>query len=527
VLVSLSVLVALPVAAAALVLVARRANVPSSVALAGGAMLLAAAGLLPGLPRLEPEGILFVCLPALLFAGGFSSDLRTLRAVALPVLLLAGAGTVVAVGVAAVALRHGLRIEWGSALALAAILAGPDASSVRHGLRRVGAPSRLAGILKGETLAAAVVALVIYEAIVRVPAVPAQAASGALVALAGGAGLGAAAALVASFALRRIGDPLVQLLAAIALAYGAWALGGALGVSGAVAAAAAGIAAGDTARRHLAPRSRIALDSLWGWAAFGVGAYLFFSMGLVGGPFSPGWNLPAIGIGLASVMAGRAAGVYLPLLLLRLGAPARAIPLRWQHVLVLGNAKGALCVAMALGLPAGFADRAALVELALGIALASLLIQGIALPHVIRRLGLAQSDPAFDAIDEERGRLIAAKAARAELDAMQLAGLLPRPAYDRLRSDYQVVIAGAERSLRSLQERHLAQGATMLLENRRRLIDAERSALVAASGAGLVAESTAGRLLAEIDERLFEVERILAGESEAKTDAAPGPGEAT
>ena len=81
---------------------------------------------------------------------------------------------------------------------------------------------------------------------------------------------------------------------------------------------------------------------------------------------------------------------------------------------------------------------------------------------------------------EQQAQLIASRAARAELEALHAQGLVPRAAYEHLRSEYQVNIAEAERELRRINEQHLAQGARILLAVRRRLIDAERTALLAA-----------------------------------------------
>jgi len=531
--ISLSVLIALLVAATALAIAAKRVNVPYNVALVVGGMLIAVSGLVPGLPRFEPTVVFLVCLPALLFEGGLSSDLRSIRANAIPIGLLASLGMVLAVGVTAAAFHFALGLPWEPALVLATVLGGTDTVSVLYAFRRTPAPSRLSGIMQGETLFNDGVTLVFYVAIVGLVAggasiAPVSVAGGVLVTMVGGAGVGAAMGLVASFVIRRISDPLAEIMASTALAYGAYALGDALGVSGAIAAVVAGLTVGDTVRRHLPPRSRIALGSFWDYAAFGVNTFLFLSVGLSTSPSSLGSHLPEIGIGFACLVVGRAAAVYLPFLLLRLTRPAQAIPFRWQHVFVVGNIKGALSIAMALGLPAEVPYRAMLVDVAFGITFVSLVAQGLVLTGVIRWLGLVRRDPALDSIDEEQGRLIAAKAARAELDSLQQSGLVPRPAYDLLRSDYQVTIAGAERSLRALQERHLAQGATMLLANRRRLIDAERTALVEAGRAGLISDSTADRLLAEVDERLLEMERILAGDplTEPATAAAPRAREA-
>jgi CPA1 family monovalent cation:H+ antiporter len=82
-------------------------------------------------------------------------------------------------------------------------------------------------------------------------------------------------------------------------------------------------------------------------------------------------------------------------------------------------------------------------------------------------------------------------------------------AYERLRSEYQVTIAEAEREIRRLQDRNITQGARLLLAARRRLIDAERAALTAAERTGLIDVEVAERHLLRLDERTLALERLI------------------
>jgi Trk K+ transport system NAD-binding subunit len=108
-------------------------------------------------------------------------------------------------------------------------------------------------------------------------------------------------------------------------------------------------------------------------------------------------------------------------------------------------------------------------------------------------------------------------------DSLLANGLVPRMAYERLRSEYQIIIAEAEREIRRIQERNLAQGARLLLAVRRRLIDAERAALSAAERTGLIDPEVAERHLLRLDERTLGLDRLLHDTRE--TEHPPGPGE--
>ncbi len=521
----LPMVIGLLVAATTVAITAKRAQVPYNVALVVGGMLIAVSGLLPGLPNLDPEVVFLVCLPALLFEGGITADLGNIRANSTPIGLLSTLGMALAIGATGAALHAALGLAWGPALLLGAILAVTDTVSILYAFRRAAVPSRLSGIMEGESLFNDGTALVMYGAIVTVVTrggdvqVPALAAQ-AVLATVGGLAVGLAMGLGVAFVIRRTEDPLAEIMATSALAYAAYTAAEQLHVSGVIAAVTAGLTIGTALRRDVAPQSRVAINSFWEYVAFGVNTFLFLSVGLATNPRSLVGHLGETLIAVACVFAGRAAAIYVPFALLGLARPALAVPARWQHVFILGNIKGALSIALALGLPASTPSRSLLVDAAFGVTFVSLVAQGLMLPRALRGLGLVREDPGEAVVAAERGRLVGARAARQELESLYAAGLVPRAGYDQLRGEYQVVIAAAERELRRLQERHLTHGARAVLAARRRLIDAERTAIVGARRGGLLPEATAEALLAETDRRLLELEHLLGGHDAAEAQPA-------
>ncbi|MFO0604673.1 MAG: sodium:proton antiporter [Polyangiales bacterium] len=520
---NLPVAIGLLVAATAVAITAKRAQVPYNVALVVGGMLIAVSGLLPAVPHLDPDVVFLVCLPALIFEGGITADLGNIRANASPIALLSTVGMLLAIGATGAALHFTLGLAWGPALLLGVILAVTDTVSILYAFRRVAVPSRLAGIMEGESLFNDGTALVMYGAVVDVVsrgaavAVPALAAR-AVLATVGGLAVGLAMGLGVAFVIRRTVDPLAEIMATSALAYASYTAAEELHVSGVIAVVTAGLTIGTALRRDVAPQSRVAINSFWEYAAFGVNTFLFLSVGLATHPRSLLGHFNETAVAVACVFAGRAVAIYLPFLALRLARPALAVPFRWQHVFVLGNIKGALSIALALGLPPSTPSRELLVDAAFGVTFVSLVAQGLMLPRVLRGLGLVREEPGDAIVAAQQGRLVGARAARQELEILYAAGLVPRAGYDQLRGECQVVIAAAERELRRLQEAHLAHGARAVLAARRRLLDAERTAVVGARRAGLLPEAAAEELLAEADERLLALEHALAA-----GDAPPAP----
>jgi CPA1 family monovalent cation:H+ antiporter len=321
--------------------------------------------------------------------------------------------------------------------------------------------------------------------------------------------VGLALGTVGSFVIRRTEDPLAEIMATTALAFAAFVGAEELHVSGAIAGVTAGLTVGATARKALSPSSQVAIHSFWEYMAFGVNTFLFLLVGLSSNPATLLASAPQTAIAVACVLAGRAAAIYLPFLVLGWVKPSQRVPLRWQHVFIIGNIKGALSIALALGLPRDTPFRPLLVDVAFGVTFISLVAQGLMLGRALDWLGLTRRDALAEAVAEHQAKLITARAARAELDTLLAAGLVPRMAYERLRSEYQVTIADAEREIRRIQERNLAQGARLLLAVRRRLIDAERAALTAAERTGLLSPEVAERHLLRLDERTLGLDRLL------------------
>lgn len=507
------VIIGLMVAALALAIASKRARIPYNVALVVGGMLLAVSDLLPTVPQLDPEVVFFLCLPLLLFEGGVTADLGNIRRNALPIGLLAALGMLLAIAGTGTTLHLALALAWGPAFLLGTILAVTDTVSILYAFRRAPVPARLSGIMQGESLFNDGTALVAYAAISAAVAGSTLSVtalgSRIVLATAGGFAIGVAMGFLVGFVIQRTADPLAEIMATTALALASYVVAEQVHASGAIATVTAGLTVGATLHRSNSPHSQVAIHSFWEYAAFGVNTFLFLLVGLSTRPASLLAHLPQILIAVACVFAGRAIAIYLPFLLLRAVRRSEAIPVRWQHVFLIGNIKGAISIALVLGLPEGTTSRALLVDIAFGVTFITLVVQGTSLSRAMKWLGLVREDPVSQELSESQARLIAARAARQELETLHQAGLMPKMGYEHLRSAYQVEIASAERELRRLQEQHLAQGARLMLAIRRRLLDAERTALIMARQSGLIPELAAGRLMADVDARTMELERLL------------------
>ena len=122
-------------------------------------------GLVPGIPdvELDPNLVLLVFLPPLLYSSAFFADLRALRADA-RVISLSAVGLVLATTAVVAVIGHELMdLPWAMAFALGAIVSPTDPAAATAIMRRVGAPRRIVNILEGESLFNDATALVAYK----------------------------------------------------------------------------------------------------------------------------------------------------------------------------------------------------------------------------------------------------------------------------------------------------------------------------------------------------------------------------
>ncbi len=151
------------VAMTALVGVAQRLNLPAPIVLVAGGIMI---GLLPGMPAvsLDPDLVLMVFLPPLLFDAAYNMSLREMRRYAAPIGSLSIGlvlGTAAVVGWLTHLMIPGF--SWLVAFTLGAIIAPTDAVAASSIVSQVGAPRRLGVILNGESLVNDATALTAYR----------------------------------------------------------------------------------------------------------------------------------------------------------------------------------------------------------------------------------------------------------------------------------------------------------------------------------------------------------------------------
>src|SRR6266700_7536 len=377
-------------------------------------------GLLPFLPHehIDPNLVLYVFIPALLFEGAWNAELGRLEADWLPIVLLAIPGMVLSLLAVAVILHFGIGMAWLLALLVGAIVAPTDPVAVIALFQQLGVPDRLRTLVEGESIFNDGTGGAAYELILAVllPTLGLAEASGTtsflntpvlgiagevLWLIFGGLLLGFAVGLVASRLLRRVDDHLIVITVTVAVAYGMYLLGTALHTSGLLAVVGAVLVMGSYGRKHaMSPRTIEAADDVWEFIDYLANSLLFLLLGFELALTLIVQSFSVIFFGLLGAVIGRVLMIYvfIPLqdVLARWWkrrAPdwhsrfprPRPVPSAWRPVMVLSGLRGALSLALVLSLPIELEQRDLLLDIVYGVILVTLLGQGLTLRVLLPR----------------------------------------------------------------------------------------------------------------------------------------------
>ncbi len=384
-------------------LLARRFRVAAPILLlACGALL----GFAPALRqvRLPPGVVLLLFLPALLYWESLTISLREIRS-NLRVIVLNSTALVIATAAAVAAVAHALGLDWGPAWVLGAAVAPTDATAV--GALAGSLPRRTITVLRAESLVNDGTALVIYGVAVgatvsRAPFSVPHIGWLFVLGYGGGALAGALVAWLAIQVRRRLDDPLAENVAIILIPFSAYLLAQAVHASGVLAVVVCGLIMGHVAPRLGHPAARQQTEAFWSLSVFLLNGALFVLVGLELQAAARGLTSAELSRGLvlvaavSAVLAGaRFAWVFtVPYLIRALDRRPqqrlRRVGVRVRVVNAVAGFRGAVSLAVALSVPetvssgAPFPARGLIVFVTAGVIVVTLVLQGLALPAVMR-----------------------------------------------------------------------------------------------------------------------------------------------
>jgi CPA1 family monovalent cation:H+ antiporter len=432
-------LLAVLVVSVLLAALARRFDVSSPLALVVTGLV---ASTIPGFTdiELDPNLVLYVLLPPLLWSAGLESSYVGLKNNLRPIGMLAVGlplATTFAVGFVAYKTVPDLTLAAG--LTLGAIVAPPDAVSATAVGRRLGLPRRIMTLLGGESLLNDATALTAYK-VALAASIGAATSWGSglatfVLAAGGGAVIGAVLGFVISFIRWRLDDALVESAVGLVAPFVIYLAAEEAHGSGVLAVVVAALILGQKSF-HAGYETRLQDLAVWKALQLVLESFAFFMIGLQlpsviseirGMPFTT-MAFYSIAV-LATVIVVRIVWVYTLAYLPRTlstrirdrepaPTPAQVFIVAWAGM------RGVVSLAAAFAVPlttlsgAPFPGRPHIVFLTFVVVIGTLLLHGLTLPWLIRRFGVQGDEARTDAIAAAAAQEKAATAAADRLDEL-------------------------------------------------------------------------------------------------------------
>ena len=518
-------LLALLVTGAVLLILSGPLRIPYPILLVLGGLLL---GFGPGVPRVSmpPAVVLFGVLPPLLYVTAYSTGLRELRQNLRPISLLA-LGLVAMTTVAVAAVAHAITdLPWAEAFVLGAVVSPTDPIAASAIGRRLGVPRRLIDIIEGESLVNDGTALVLLRTAI-VAAVAGsfsawEAGARLVLSIVGGIAVGLAVGYAIRRVRRKLDNPPLEVTIAFLTGYFAFLPATAIGVSGVLAVVTAGVYMGWYTPELTTVQTRLQGAGFWEVLTFLLNVLLFGLIGLQLRPIldglsgEDGWSLvgEAAVISLAVIVVRILwvfPSTYLPRWLIpRIREHDPSPPWRYPAFISWTGMRGAVTIAAALLVPleinggGPLPGRDLIVFFAFAVVLATLVVQGLTLPLVIRALRLEADDGGAEA-EEALARVRAAEAALERLEELVGESWVLDDTAERIRGQYRFRIDRFSARADPDGDGKIEKRSLKFQRLRRELIDAERHAVVEMRNTGEISDEVMRRIQLDLD---LEVSRL-------------------
>jgi monovalent cation:H+ antiporter, CPA1 family len=385
---SLEIVGLLLLVAALVGIVAKRLHLPYSIGLIVAGIALSFWPRLAGI-GLSRQLLFTVLLPPLIFEAALYIHWPELKKDLWVVVALSTIGVVLSAFVTGAGLRYLAGWQWSSALLFGILIAATDPVSVIATFKETKKRGRLRFLVEAESLfndGTAAVAFAVGLAFVAGDSMGPLKVGLLLIETTGGAVFcGGLVAMLVLFLSGRTDDHLVEITLTTLSAYGSFLLADRLGFSGVLATLVAGIIVGNLGpgRAISKNKGKVAVESFWEYAAFVATSFVFLLLGITETQHSFAGLVPTALLAIGLVLAGRAAAVYVTLLLFA-SAPTR-VSMQHQHILFWGGLRGALALALALSLPLETPRRAEIVTVSFAVVAFSVFVQGLTVIPMVRR----------------------------------------------------------------------------------------------------------------------------------------------
>ncbi|MEK6372193.1 MAG: Na+/H+ antiporter [Acidobacteriota bacterium] len=489
----------------AFAVVARRLSLPYPIVMVIAGILVS---LVPGLPdvQLDPQIIFHLFLPLLLYRAAWETSWPSLQR-DLPTIVVLAVGLVAftVFGIAAIAPSFLPGFNWQTAFILGAVIAPTDAIAATSIARRLRMRKQLVDILEEESLLNDATGLLAFHLGVAmllrtdVPTIGGDIADFGFVTVAGIA-IGLAVAVLVHRVERGIDDAPIVIASTVLVPFAVYFVAEAAHASGVLAVVACGLLHSRRSDESRSARVRLEAGIVWNTLGFLLSNIVFVLIGLQLREILQSLRGANAGALVVSVLALSAVVLLLRLLwvfpamsfaaLLRRDQPAPSG--RDKFLIGWAGMHGVIALAAAMSLPRAFAQRPMIIFLTFGAIFVSVVIKGLTLPAVIRRLGLHNAASAD--MEQRDARRLVAELALEALESLHEDGTVPDHHYDHVKKHYETRLAALDGDNPIASE--YAAGYRDAVQS---MLQAERQAALRLRNERRISDEIARALLAELD----------------------------
>ncbi len=442
--------------------------------------------------KLVREIILGLMVPPLVFEAAFHLRLTDLRQDIDSILLFAIPGVIITTLLVGGVVAWGISVSYATATIFGALIAATDPVAVVALFRTFGVPTRLRVLLEGESLLNDGIAIVIFSLALTAAADQTFHLLNSLAQFLFVSGFGLLIGLAfgwfISTIIKHLEDDLIETALTFILAYGAYFVAENFNGSGVLAVVAAGMFSGNAGPRVMSPNTRIVVENFWGFTAFIANSLVFLLIGLVVDPLLLWANRWLILLAIMAVLIARGIVIY------GFSAIVRNIPLRWQFILHWGGLRGAITLALALGL-----NNDDLRAMSFGVVIFTLLVQGTTMGPIVQGLHLAKRTEERENYEQKKAQILATKSSLTHLNELNKNGIVLRHTHAIITPILEQQIDDLTREIHEILQSKPTVASEELDSAWREVLRTQRSTLDELFTEGVISESHFGDLVAHID----------------------------
>jgi CPA1 family monovalent cation:H+ antiporter len=380
------ILLVILLVASLVAIISRRIRLPYTIGLVLAGLLLSLVGSHITL-HLSKELIFTALLPPLIFEAAFHLRWKDLKPELPAAITLATLGVVFAAATSCLVLVFFGGQSWQTALIIGVILAATDPVSVLALLKESKLPPRIHRLIESESIFNDGTAAVLFSLVPLMligSATVGQFSIAFVIAVALGIFTGGCVGYLALMILGKTEDHLVEITVTTVAAFASFILAEELHASGVLSTLTAGMILGNLGHLgSISTKGHEAAASFWEFAGFISNSVIFLLIGIDLAMWQRSGVANLMIWTIIASFAGRAVAVYLGCLPLHF--TKKSVPLPVQHLLFFGGLRGALGLALVLGLPAETPLREQIVYAVFVAVAFSIVVQGLTAGWVIKR----------------------------------------------------------------------------------------------------------------------------------------------